>query len=269
MKGTIPMKKLMTAAIAATLAFGVAACGEMAETEAAGISGTWKANIESASFENDNRDWLLADGTFDCRSCQPPYQVAANGEWQTVDRPGYDGQMIEIVDDNTVKGAIRKGEDELGNSTWSVSEDGQTMTITYNDLDGDEPVTGSTNFTRTAAGPDGSHAVSGQWTVSDVADISDAGLTFSYTLDGDTLTSAGNSGGYAAVLGGDPVTPADDDTGGMLAVEQVSDNVYRETYTRDGEVLNVTEITVDGDTLSFKSDDPRDGSVVTWTASRQ
>ena len=270
MKGKLSMKKLLTAAAAVSLAFGVTACGETAEAPAAtGISGTWKANIETANFENDNRDWVLADGTFDCRSCNPPYQVTADGEWQTVDRPGYDSQMIEVVDDSTVKGAVRFEGRDLGSSTWTVSEDGQTMTISYEDVDGDEPVTGSTTFARTAAGPDGAHAVSGEWTVSDVSDISDSGLVFEMSVDGDQYSSKGNGSSYTATLGGDPVLIEGSEAGVMVAVEQTGDNSYRETFSLDGETTNVTDITVDGDTMSFSSSDPRDGSVVTWTASRQ
>lgn len=269
------MKKMMTALAVMTLAMSVTACGGRTDGDAAAtasdgtIAGNWKANVDSASFENDNRDWLLADGTFDCRSCLPPYQTTADGTWQEVDRPGYDGQMIEIVDDNTVKSAARLGEEELGNSTWTVSEDGQSMTIAWNDLEGDEPVSGSTMFTRTGDAPEGAHAVSGQWSVSDIGQIDDAGLMFGFTLDGDTISSSGNGSGYTATLGGEAVPLEGNNAGVMVAVEKIGDNAYRETFTLDGEVTNVTELTVDGDTLSGVSTDPRDNSKVTWTATRQ
>lgn len=267
------MRKMMAALAATTMMLGVSACGEMAGTEASAeagsIAGSWKANVDSAQFENDNRNYVLADGTFDCKSCLPPYQVAADGEWQTVDRPGYDGQKIEIVDDSTVNSAVRRGDKDLGNSTWTVSEDGQSMTIAFNDVSGDEPVTGSTIYTRTSAGPDGSHAVSGEWTVSDIGEISDAGLLFEYTLDGDQYGSSGNGTSFTATLGGDPVAIEGDESNLMVAVEQTEGGGYRETYTRDGEVLSVLDLTVDGDTMSAVSSDPRDNSVVRWTATRQ
>lgn len=269
------MKKLMTAVAAVALSMGAAACEDMSgsygaeEVQAGSIAGSWKANVDSAQFENDNRNYVLADGVLDCKSCKPPYQVAADGTWQSVDRPGYDSQMIEIVDDNNVKSAVRRGDKDLGGSTWTVSEDGQSMTIAFNDVSGDEPVTGSTNFTRTAAGPDGSHAVSGEWTVSDIGEISDAGLLFGYTLDGDQYGSTGNGTSFTATLGGDPVAIEGNESNVMVAVEQTGDNSYRETYTREGEVLSTLDITVDGDTMSAVSNDPRDGSVVRWTATRQ
>ncbi len=265
------MRKMMTAFAAISLAMGTVACKDMAgsDTEEVSITGAWKANVDSAQFENDTRNYVLANGKFDCKSCQPPFQVKADGTWQSVDRPGSDSQMIEVVDDNTVRAAARLGDKNLGSSTWTVSEDGDTLTIAFNDVSGDEPVTGSTIFTRTATGPDGSHAVSGEWIVSDIAEISDTGLLFDYALDGDQYASSGNGTSFTATLGGEPVAIEGDDAGTMVAVEQTGENSYRETYTRDGEVVSILDMTIEGDTLSATSNDPRDGSSVAWTATRQ
>ncbi|QZD86240.1 hypothetical protein [Qipengyuania psychrotolerans] len=267
------MRKMMTAFAAVTLTVGLGACSETPETEAAAetgsIAGEWKANVDSANFENDNRNWVLADGEYQCNSCTPPYGFTANGEWQTVERPGVDSQKLEIIDDNTVKFASRLGDKELGSSTLTISEDGQSATIDYTDLSGDTPVNGQTMFTRTAAGPEGSHAMSGEWTVSDIGNIDDAGLMFSFALDGDTITSSGNGSGYTAALGGEPVAVEGSNSNTMVAVEKTGANSYRETYSRDGETLSTTEMVVEGDTISATSTDARDGSKVTWTASRQ
>ena len=263
------MKKFVTALAASTLLLGVAACGETAAPEAGGLAGTWKVNLDSAEFENSVNSYTVADGTYTCNHCLPPFSVAADGEWQSVDRPGFDGLKLTVVDDSTFETSSRDGKEVLGESVWSVSEDGQTMTVNWTNFGGDETTNGSTTYSRAADGPDGSHAVSGEWTVAEIGEMSEAAMTWSYTIEGDTITSSGNNGGYTATLGGDAVTPEDDDTGGVLAVEKTGDNSYRETYSRDGEVINTLDLTVDGDTLSGVSTDPRDGSVVSWTATRQ
>ena len=264
------MKKLMSAAAATTLAFSVAACGEMQDAPAeTGLSGTWKVNLDSAEFENSVNSYTVADGTYTCNHCLPPYSVAADGEWQSVDRPGFDSLKLTIVDGSTLESSSRDGEEVLGESVWTVSEDGQTMTVSWTNFSGDETTNGSTTYARAADGPDGSHAISGDWTVAEIGEMSEAAMTWSYTIEGDTITSSGNNGGYTATLGGDAVTPEDDDTGGVLAVEKTGENSYRETYSRDGEVINILDLTVDGDTLSGVSTDPRDGSAVSWTATRQ
>ncbi len=267
------MKRMMTALAAFTLTATMTACGSREDTEAVaeagGIAGDWLIDLDSAQFENDNRDFLLADGTFKCNSCTPPAEVAANGEWQTVDRPGFDGQMVEVVDDRTVKMASRRGDEDLGNSTWTVSEDGQTMRLEFTDLAGDEPVSGTGSFTRTGDAPDGAHAMSGQWSNNGPDSYDEAGLRFSYGLDGDTFTSSGNGSSYSATLGGEPVAIEGNNAGVMVAVERMGENGYRETFSRDGETLSVTEITVDGDTINAVSTDAQDNSVVRWSATRQ
>ena len=193
------MKKFMAAAAAASLAFSVAACGEMEDAPAeAGLSGTWKANVDSAEFENSVNSYTLADGTYTCNHCIPPFSVAADGEWQSVDRPGVDSLKLTIVDDNTLESSSRKGEEVLGESVWNVSEDGQSMTVSWTNFRGDETTNGSTTYARASAGPDGAHAVSGEWTVAELGEMSDAALTWTYTIEGDTITSTGNSGGYNA-----------------------------------------------------------------------
>lgn len=267
------MKKMMTALAAVTVAMGMTACSETAETEAVAeagsLAGTWRVNLDTAEFENDTRNFTLADGQFQCDSCNPPYGYAADGEWQTVDRPGADGQKIEIVDENTVRFSSRLGDKEMGGAVWTVSEDGQSATAEWTDLGGDTPVTGTTKFTRTAAGAEGSHAVSGEWAVSDVADINEEGLAFTYTIDGETLTSSDNGGSWTATFGGEPVAIEGSESNVMVAVERLGENSIRETYSRDGETLSSTDITIDGDTMSGVSTDARDGSVVRWTATRQ
>ena len=267
------MKKMMTALAAFTLVAGVGACSESADTaataDAGSIAGEWLINLDSASFENDNRDWTLADGQYQCDSCNPPFGFAANGEWQTVDRPGSDSQMIEVVDERTVKFASRLNGEDMGSSTLTISEDGNSAVMEWTDLSGDAPVNGKFSMTRTAAGPEGSHAMSGKWAVADIESMDEAGLRYSVALDGDMMTNSGNGQSWTAQLGGEPVAIEGDNAGTMVAGEKTGDNGYRETYSRDGEVLSVAEITIEGDTLSGKSTDARDGSVVTWTATRQ
>lgn len=268
------MKKTMTALAAFTLVLGTAACDRAAEepaeaTAATGIAGTWKADPSSAQSENDTSSFLLADGQFTCNSCIPPYSTTADGQWQQVDRPGADEVMIEVVDDMTVKTAFRFEGRDLGNTTWTVSEDGNSMTQAFVNLDAEEQTEGNVTLTRTGPAPDGAHAMSGDWTLGEYGDISEAALLFTYALDGETLTSTFNGGSWSATLGGDPVAIEGSESGTMVQVEQTGDNTYRETYTRDGEVVGMADITIDGSSMSLVNTDPRDDSVFRYSATRQ
>ncbi|MBX7460894.1 hypothetical protein [Qipengyuania huizhouensis] len=267
------MKKIMTALAAFTFATSMTACSSADDTEAvaetAGIAGDWKVDLDSAQWENDVGEYVLADGTYNCLSCNPPFEVAADGGWHDVAIPATDSIMMEVVDDNTVRSAGRLNGEDTGSSTWTVSEDGNALEVSWTNLRGDQPVSGKTSYTRTEAGPEGSHAVSGKWTTAGVSDIDEAGLRFSFGLDGDTITSRGNSESYTATLGGDAVAIDGNDAGEMVKVERTGDNSFLETYTRDGEIVATTELTIDGDTLNGVSTDPRNGSVVRWSATRQ
>ena len=260
---------------AMTLAMGLAACAEeaddttMAAAESGSLAGTWKLDPATAEFENDTSDYVFAGGEYTCNSCDPPYSVAADGEWQSVDRPGIDGVKIAMVDDNTVTSETRKGDKQLGESTWTVSEDGQTMTVNWTNMSGEEVVEGSTMYERVAAGPDGSHVASGQWKTVGVGEMSDAGLMVTYEVDGDTVTYKGNGSSYTATLGGDAVPLEGENAMGTIKIEKTGENTYRETYMRDGEVRGMLDLTIEGDTASAVSTNPRDDSVVRWTATRQ
>ena len=269
------MKKMMTALAVVTLAMGVSACGGRTDGDTAAtasdgsIAGTWTVDLASAKWDNANSNYVFADGQYSCNSCLPPFTVAADGEWQSVERPGVDQLRYAVIDEKTIETGSRFGGKDLGSSTWVVSDDGNSMTINWTNLDGDVPVTGQSTMTRVAAGPDGSHAASGEWAPQEVTDISEEGRSVTITVDGDTITFAGNGSGYTATLGGEAVTIEGDNSGTMVAIEKTGDNTYRETFTRDGETTGVNDWTVNGDTVTVVASDPRDGSSVSWTATRK
>ncbi|HSM35103.1 MAG TPA: hypothetical protein VK837_01790 [Longimicrobiales bacterium] len=273
------MNRLLIASIALSTALFAAGCmdGEadadadaMAETaEDQSINGTWRLDPSSASWENDSDRLLLQDGSYTCESCTPPYSVVADGQWHEVDQPTSDSEMVEVVDERTVRFASRLNGKDMGNSTATVSEDGETMVMEFTALGGDVPVTGTVTFNRVGPALEGAHAMSGEWEVADIRDITEEGLTVTINVEGDQYTSSGNGQSFTATLGGEPVAIEGDETGGMVAVERLADNRYRETYSRDGETTGVLELTVGEDgTLSGVATDPRDDSVVRWTATR-
>ncbi|MEE4317786.1 MAG: hypothetical protein V2I74_12480 [Erythrobacter sp.] len=268
------MRLFSSAICAVSLVFALAACsgGDEAATEqtseAGTFAGTWVGQTDTLQ-DDEVRSYLIADGTYTCNHCIPAYSVAASGDFEAVERPGADGVKVAVVDDNTVEFAIRLGDKTLSESTWTVSEDGQTMTVAATDMSGDEPVTSTTTYTRAAAGPDGSHAVSGEWKFAGLGDMDEAARTFTYAIDGDQMTETGVDGSMTMTIGGEAVVPEWSTTGAATAVEKISDTAYRFTTTLDGEVVGTTEMSVEGDTLTGKYTDPRNGSTSTWTAKRK
>ncbi len=268
------MKSWKGALCAASLSLALAACAgadEATEAEATTVGtfeGTWVGQTDSLQ-DDEVRNYLIADGTYTCNHCTPAYSVPASGEFESVERPGADGVMVKLVDDMTVEFAVRNEGEELSKGTWMVSEDGGTMTVTSTDLNLDEPVSSTTTLTRVSAGPEGSHAVSGEWKFAGLTDMEEAARTFTFAIDGDQLTQTGQQGSMTMTIGGEPVTPEWSTTGAATAVEKISDNTYLFTTTMDGEVVGTTEMSVEGDTLTGKGTDPRTGSTSSWTAKRK
>lgn len=270
------MKTTMTALAAIALVLGTAGCsgGGTADKEAAaatagGIAGTWKGDVASAQAENDESKFTLAAGTFTCDSCIPAYSTPADGQWHAVNRPGVDEMMVEVVDDKTVRSAVRLKGKETGRSTWTVGDDGKTLTQAFTDFTGAQETQGTVKLTRTAAGAAGAHAMSGGWTLAEYGQMSDAALLVTYKLEGDTLSQTTNAESWSAKLGGEAVPVEGSTSGVMVKVEKVGEGVYRETYMRGEETVGVNEVTVEGDTLSVVSTDPRNKSVFRFKATRQ
>jgi hypothetical protein len=213
---------------------------------------------------------MLKDGQFSCATCSPPLEVAADGAFHAVAGRAYsDSMMVKVDDDHNVTETARKGDKVTSETKYSVSGDGKTLTIHFNDTSGDKPVTGSLTETRAGDAPAGAHALSGSWKMDRYDNVSDEGTTVTYKLDGDTLHMSSPTGqSFDAKLDGTAV-PVKGDIGGTTAsVTKTGDNAYREVDQRAGKTISTTDFTVDGDKLHVVSHDERDGSTMKYDAKR-
>jgi hypothetical protein len=278
------MKKEFLAALAATSLLSLAACNNQpaADNTAAdnasaapsgtGLSGTWKVDLSTVQSDSKPDQLLLKDGKYSCPTCTPPLTLAADGAFHPVTgRPYADSMAVKVDDSQNVTTTSKKGDKVTGESKYSVSADGKTLTISFTDSTApNTPVTGSLTEVRVADAPAGAHAISGSWKLDKYDNVSDEGLTVTYNLDGDTLhmsSPTGNS--YDAMLDGTDAPIKGDSAGTMASVTKTGDNAYEETDKRDGKVLSVTDFTVDGNTLHIVSHNKRDGSTMTYDANRQ
>jgi hypothetical protein len=281
------MHKSLTVAMAATSLLALAACRQVnvtdngagnaaegnasAATGADPINGTWKTDLASIKIDSKPDQYLVKDGQFSCPTCTPPIMVAADGAFHAVDRPYADHMSVKIDDDHNVTRTNQKGGKTTYQEKFSVSADGNTLNINFNDTSGTKPVTGTFVETRAAAGPAGSHALSGSWQPQKPSNVSDEGLTVTMNADNDMLhvsTPAGVS--YDAKLDGTE-TPIKGDIGGTTAsVKKLGAGSYQETDKRGGKVTDVITMTVGTDgKLSFKDENKLNGSTTTSVANKQ
>ena len=277
------MRFITSTAIAAALVLTLPGCNqqpaagnEAAAPEAAGdltaLNGTWKTDRASVKFEQKPDEYLLQDGTYKCNTCIPPLTAVADGQFHPVaDRPYYDSLSVKAVDDKTVEFHRKKGDREVSSTVITVSDDGNTATAKFHDATTPDapPIDGQSTLKRAGPAPAGAHAISGQWVPEQVNDYSEEALNASYTIDGNSVTWSGQGQSYTAELGG-PAVPVKGDIGGTTVAVSIEGGGLKETFTRDGKVVNetVTTVAADGKTATWVSTDPRDGSKVTGTANK-
>jgi hypothetical protein len=208
------MRMTKTAALAAVAVLALAGCKATTNTSgnaaasntttentttttsaAAGtIDGTWKGDVNSVKFEQKPDEFLLQNGKYDCKSCIPPVSLAADGAYHPVaNHAYYDAESVKVVDPNTVQTSTKLKGRETGHSTMTVSSDGKTLKIDWTDTSvaNAKPNTGSFEETRAAAGPAGSHAISGSWTPSKIASVNQEAITLTRNADADQGRSGG------------------------------------------------------------------------------
>ena len=75
---------------------------------------------------------------------------------------------------HTVEISQRQNGKTVGTAPCTVSADGKSFTGKFTSFQGAQPVTGSFSEKRVAAGPPGSHALSGSWLQDQMSDANDA-----------------------------------------------------------------------------------------------
>ena len=240
------------------------------------IDGTWKADLSQVQMPKKPDVYLLQNGRYQCKTCTPPIDVKADGQHQKVTGSRYiDTMSITVVDDHTIQETDKKDGKVVGTSKTMIAPDGKTGTFEFSDssaTNGGAPVTGKGEITQVAAGPAGSHAVSGSWRTSKMSDLSDNGTTITYKVEGDTLNMSNPLGqSYSAKMDGTD-TPYKGDPGiTSVSVKSMGKNGFDETDKRDGKALYVAHVRVapDGKTMNVTVDDKQRGTTMRFVSTKQ
>ncbi len=239
------------------------------------FDGTWKVDLNKTKLPKKPDVLLVQNGMFECKTCAPPINVKADGQFQKVSgNPYIDMIKVTVIDGRHVDSEAQKDGKQINTVKRSVSDDGNTLTEewTYSGNPSGGTVTGKDTSTRAAKGPAGSNAVSGSWrqAKSDVA-TADA-LIFSFkTEGGDTMSYSTPTGqSYTAKLDGKDVPYAGDPGTTSVSLKRIGDAV-EETDKRDGKVIAVDKMTVapDGKTMTILVDDKLHGTTATYVAEKQ
>lgn len=240
------MKRILFSAALAVLLM------PMATSAQSPIDGTWKIDMNKLDFPKKPQVYVLQNGMYSCKTCTPPYSIKADGTAQPVTgHPYYDSIAINVVNDHQITETDSKGAKVVATSTTTVSADGNTETFEFSDssnTNGGAPVTGNGEATLVAKGPAGSHAISGSWRITKMGSLSDNALSFSYKVNGDSISMSSMTGqNYTAKLDGSDAPMNGDPGTTSVSVKMLGKSTLEETDKRDGKVISVFKMTVAAD----------------------
>jgi uncharacterized Zn-binding protein involved in type VI secretion len=239
------------------------------------FDGTWKIDVSKAQMPKKPDVLLLQNGMYECKTCAPAITIKADGDDHPVTgHPYFDTMALKVVDDHTVEETQKKAGKVVATSKTVVAADGKTATFEFNDSSDTNaaPVTGNGTMTRVAAGPKGSHAISGSWRTTSYGNVSDNALTFTYKVDGDMLSMTSPTGqSYNAKLDGPDAAYAGDPGTTTVSVKKLGKNGIEESDKRNGKVISVAKMTVsaDGKTMTIAVNDMLRGSTSSFVATKQ
>ena len=245
-------------------------------TLAAGpFDGTWKIDMSKVQMPKKPDVLVLKDGLYACKTCVPPVSIKADGQDHPVaGHPYLDSMAVEVVDAHTIKETDKKGGKVVATSTTTVSANGKSAHFEFSDSSNTNgaPVTGSGELKQVAAGPAGSHAISGSWVTADIANLSDNATEITFKEDAGALTMTTPTGqAYTAKLDGTEAPYKGDPGISSVTVKQTGKVSMVETDKRDGKVVGVVTsvVSADGKSMNVVFDDKLRNRTMSFVAVKQ
>jgi len=239
------------------------------------FDGTWKADMSSVQWPSKPGEYLLKDGMYTCKTCEPSYTVKADGKDQAVAGSKYiDTIAVKVVDDHTTTETDKKGGKVVGTSTITVAKDGNTLNMTFTDSSNTNaaPVTGKGTSVRVDKPVAGAHITSGQWRMQGMSSLSDNAITVTYKTVGDMLTMTNPTGQkYTAKMDGTEAAISGDPGLTKVSVKKIDANGFEESDKRDGKLIAVLKMMVakDGKSMTVSYTDSQRGTTTTYKATKQ
>ncbi len=238
------------------------------------FDGTWRVDLSQTKFSPKPLSFYISQAWYHCTgSCNPSYDIAADGQDHPVSGHAYDTLSVTIVDPHTISVIAKKGGKSIYEQTRTVSADGKTLTVktTEHPMNSDQPVTFVTSGKRSGMASSGVHATSGNWIIQKQSGSDNALLT-TYKLNGDEFSMTEPTGEtYTAKFDGADY-PAKGAYGyDAVSLKKINDHSVEETDKRAGTVVDVSTMTVsaNGKTLTVVDNDKLSNRTSTYFATKQ
>ena len=235
------------------------------------FEGTWKARMDSFKTTGAPDVFELKDGMFSCKSCAPPYSIKADGTLQKTPENAYRDQVsFKATGPSSAEWIVQKGGKPISKIALTVSSDGKVLTQDAMNYVGATASTFKGTATRVAAGPAGSHAVSGSWQNATLSSASAAALTTEIAATPNGLKYSTNGVTVDAKFDGKAHETMGDPGHTMVTLKRISDHEIEETDHSDGKITDVVQwkASDDGKTISFTDEDKLHNTTTTFIEDR-
>ncbi|MFD1610654.1 hypothetical protein ACFSCW_02435 [Sphingomonas tabacisoli] len=238
------------------------------------FDGKWVADLDTQSGLATDI-YLVADGSYACKSCTPPRAYPADGQPHAIPgAPDVISEAVTIAGPRTiVTHIVSPALDRT--TTMTVAPDDQSATYVSIDHRPGIKTALRTEYLarRTAPAPPGAHPVSGTWQGVRYVAVPAEVRTTELRVDGGMFTYRTPLGtSFIARLGGDYVPIRTSYKSALLAaVRRVGDRQIEESVKQDGKLVAVRTFTVapDGRTMEIATRNPDGGAVFRITARKQ
>jgi hypothetical protein len=237
------------------------------------ISGTWKTDIAQTKFSPKPLIFYISQGWYHCVTCNPTFDVAADGQEHSVTGQSYDTVSISIVDPHSISMVAKKDGKVAFEQTRTASADGKTLTVhtTSHPKDSDKAMTFDSQAKRDGMPIPGVHATSGRWIVQQEKGSDEAYLT-TYKIASDQIIMTSPDGEtYTATWGGGDAPYKGAYGVNAVRVRLLAPNKIEETFKRDGREIEVatTTISANGKTATVVDEDKLTGRTSTYVNKKQ
>jgi hypothetical protein len=223
------------------------------------FEGTWRPDPQLPSPTRKPETVQLVSGFYDCKACDPPYKIKADGRDQAVPgNPIYDTMSITAVDPHTLKGIAKKNGTQVGEVLITVSPDGTTKSekTTLTGM-APKPIEVTGRYRRVAVGAPGSHPVSGAWQLIDT-DVTNHAEDTTFKLEGGKLVMTDLMGGsYSAKLDGTEAPYNGNPQYTAVRIKLINSRTIEESDLNGGKVVQIRRwsMAADNNTIHARFDD--------------
>ena len=261
-------KRFLASALAIAAAFSAATGWAQSS-----FNGTWHTDLAKSKLSPKPNVFYLSQGWFHCVSCNPTYDVKADGTDQAVTGQSYDTVSVSVVDDKTISVTAKKAGKVTFEQTRSVSGDGKTLTVktTSHPMNSDQSITGGITAKLSGVAPAGVHATSGAWVI-EKAQSSDNGLDTTFKVSGDEISMTDPTGSsYTAKLDGTDAPYKGSYSTDTVSVKKIDAHTIEETDKRGGQVIEVDRMTVapNGKTMTVVANNKVTDRTSTYIATKK